>query len=220
MAWTYRLFHSTCRWSGVINVAKACLEAKVPRLVVVSSGGVATPDSSIYKFLNLFGEVSFVPLKTMLCMYVPTLILGNPVTVSMTCGHVFESSSFKAVLFWWFALSGTATVLPVHSRLLYRVESYTSQALGRNPFSLPPSPPSSLPAASANPLLLLPRRDSPYWRVGRFLLGQNGVLNLPATACFLPRLLRSRRERYLRHLKIMSWKIQGEDAVRAKSVSH
>ncbi|CAM9767060.1 unnamed protein product, partial [Hapterophycus canaliculatus] len=43
--------------AGVINVAKACLEAKVPRLVVVSSGGVATPDSSIYKFLNLFGEI-------------------------------------------------------------------------------------------------------------------------------------------------------------------
>ena len=43
--------------AGVINVAKACLEAKVPRLVVVSSGGVASPDSSIYKFLNLFGEV-------------------------------------------------------------------------------------------------------------------------------------------------------------------
>ncbi|CAB1114983.1 unnamed protein product [Ectocarpus sp. CCAP 1310/34] len=42
--------------AGVVNVAKACLEAKVPRLVVVSSGGVATPDSSIYKFLNLFGE--------------------------------------------------------------------------------------------------------------------------------------------------------------------
>lgn len=45
--------------SGVVNVAKACLEAKVPRLVLVSSGGVATPDSSIYKFLNLFGEVRF-----------------------------------------------------------------------------------------------------------------------------------------------------------------
>lgn len=40
-------------------MAKACLEAKVPRLVVVSSGGVATPESSIYKFLNLFGEVSY-----------------------------------------------------------------------------------------------------------------------------------------------------------------
>lgn len=42
---------------GVVNVAKACLEAKVPRLVVVSSGGVASPDSPVYKFLNLFGEV-------------------------------------------------------------------------------------------------------------------------------------------------------------------
>ncbi|CBN74033.1 conserved unknown protein [Ectocarpus siliculosus] len=44
-------------YEGVVNVAKACLEAKVPRLVVVSSGGVATPESSIYKFLNLFGEI-------------------------------------------------------------------------------------------------------------------------------------------------------------------
>lgn len=48
---------STSLWTGVVNVARACLEAKVPRLVVVSSGGVASPDSSIYKFLNLFGEV-------------------------------------------------------------------------------------------------------------------------------------------------------------------
>ncbi|CAM9952136.1 unnamed protein product, partial [Laminaria digitata] len=44
-------------YEGVINVAKACLEAKVTRLVVVSSGGVASPESSIYKFLNLFGEI-------------------------------------------------------------------------------------------------------------------------------------------------------------------
>ena len=43
--------------TGVVNVAKACLSAKVPRLVVVSSGGVATPESAVYKFLNLFGEV-------------------------------------------------------------------------------------------------------------------------------------------------------------------
>lgn len=46
-----------CRGKGVVNVARACLEMKVPRLVVVSSGGVASPNSSVYKFLNLFGEV-------------------------------------------------------------------------------------------------------------------------------------------------------------------
>ncbi|CAM9465677.1 unnamed protein product [Ascophyllum nodosum] len=44
-------------YEGVVNVAKACLSAKVPRLVVVSSGGVATPESAVYKFLNLFGEI-------------------------------------------------------------------------------------------------------------------------------------------------------------------
>ncbi|CAM9454351.1 unnamed protein product [Choristocarpus tenellus] len=43
--------------AGVLNVAEVCLSLSVPRLVVVSSGGVASPDSSIYKFLNLFGEI-------------------------------------------------------------------------------------------------------------------------------------------------------------------
>lgn len=63
--------------SGVINVAKACLEAKVPRLVVVSSGGVATPDSSIYKFLNLFGEVPYTVL-TPIWHVSPLYQLGVP----------------------------------------------------------------------------------------------------------------------------------------------
>jgi uncharacterized protein YbjT (DUF2867 family) len=37
---------------GVINAAKACIAADVPRLVIVSSGGVSRPDSAIYKLLN------------------------------------------------------------------------------------------------------------------------------------------------------------------------
>ena len=37
---------------GVINAATACIAAEVPRLVVVSSGGVSRPDSAIYKLLN------------------------------------------------------------------------------------------------------------------------------------------------------------------------
>lgn len=42
---------------GVKNAARACLEAKVPRLVIVSSGGVSKPDSLVYKGLNLFGRI-------------------------------------------------------------------------------------------------------------------------------------------------------------------
>ena len=37
---------------GVVNAAKACIAADVPRLVIVSSGGVSRPDSAIYKLLN------------------------------------------------------------------------------------------------------------------------------------------------------------------------
>jgi len=44
-------------FQGLVNVAKACVAAQVPRLVVVSSGGVSKPDSAVYKFLNLFGEI-------------------------------------------------------------------------------------------------------------------------------------------------------------------
>uniref|UniRef100_A0A7S3UTL3 NAD(P)-binding domain-containing protein n=1 Tax=Heterosigma akashiwo TaxID=2829 RepID=A0A7S3UTL3_HETAK len=44
-------------YEGLVKVAKACIAAEVPRLVVVSSGGVSKPDSAVYKFLNLFGEI-------------------------------------------------------------------------------------------------------------------------------------------------------------------
>lgn len=43
--------------TGLVNVAKACIEAKVPHLVIVSSGSVTKPDSPVYKFLNLFGGI-------------------------------------------------------------------------------------------------------------------------------------------------------------------
>ena len=42
---------------GLVNVAKACIAAKVPHLVIVSSGGVSKPDSPVYKFLNIFGGI-------------------------------------------------------------------------------------------------------------------------------------------------------------------
>jgi uncharacterized protein YbjT (DUF2867 family) len=42
---------------GLVNVAKACLDANVPHLVIVSSGGVSKPDSPVFKFLNLFGGI-------------------------------------------------------------------------------------------------------------------------------------------------------------------
>ena len=41
---------------GVLNAAKACINANVPRLVVVSSGAVTRPDSAVYKLLNLVGK--------------------------------------------------------------------------------------------------------------------------------------------------------------------
>lgn len=43
--------------TGLINVALACLENNVPRLVVVSSGAVTKPWSPVYLFLNLFGGI-------------------------------------------------------------------------------------------------------------------------------------------------------------------
>jgi len=42
---------------GLVNTAKACIEAGVKRLVIVSSGAVSRPDSSVYQFLNLFGNI-------------------------------------------------------------------------------------------------------------------------------------------------------------------
>ena len=41
---------------GVIETAKACIAAQVPRLVVVSSGTVTRPDSGVYKLLNTLGK--------------------------------------------------------------------------------------------------------------------------------------------------------------------
>ena len=38
---------------GLVNCAKLCIEKGVPRLVVVSSGGVSKPSSAVYIFLNL-----------------------------------------------------------------------------------------------------------------------------------------------------------------------
>ena len=45
---------------------------QVPRLVIVSSGGVSKPDSPVYKFLNIFGGIVEEKLKgedTVCAMY-------------------------------------------------------------------------------------------------------------------------------------------------------
>jgi uncharacterized protein YbjT (DUF2867 family) len=41
---------------GVINAAKCCIAAGIPRLVVVSSGTVTHPESGVYKLLNTLGK--------------------------------------------------------------------------------------------------------------------------------------------------------------------
>lgn len=43
--------------AGLVAVARACIAASVPRLVVVSSGSVTKPLSPVYVFLNLFGGI-------------------------------------------------------------------------------------------------------------------------------------------------------------------
>jgi hypothetical protein len=43
--------------AGLIAVARACIQAKVPRLVIVSSGSVTKPLSPVYVFLNFFGGI-------------------------------------------------------------------------------------------------------------------------------------------------------------------
>jgi nucleoside-diphosphate-sugar epimerase len=48
---------------GLVNVAKACIKNKVPHLVIVSSGSVTKPDSPVYKFLNLFGNIMDEKIK-------------------------------------------------------------------------------------------------------------------------------------------------------------
>lgn len=42
---------------GVENTAKACIQAKIPKLVVISSGAVTKPKSLGYKITNLFGNI-------------------------------------------------------------------------------------------------------------------------------------------------------------------
>jgi nucleoside-diphosphate-sugar epimerase len=49
--------------AGLVNVAKACIEANVPHLVVVSSGAVTKPTSPVYQFLNLFGKIMEEKIK-------------------------------------------------------------------------------------------------------------------------------------------------------------
>lgn len=48
---------------GVDNVAKACIQAKVPRLVVISSGAITRPESLGFKITNLFGNIMSYKLQ-------------------------------------------------------------------------------------------------------------------------------------------------------------
>lgn len=48
---------------GLVNVAKVCIENRIPSLVIVSSGGVSKPDSPVYKFLNIFGNIMEEKIK-------------------------------------------------------------------------------------------------------------------------------------------------------------
>jgi len=48
---------------GLVSVAKACIDAKVPHLVIVSSGAVTKPSSPVYQFLNLFGKIMEEKIK-------------------------------------------------------------------------------------------------------------------------------------------------------------
>ena len=40
---------------GVENIARVCVDERVPRLLVISSGAVSRPNSFGYKITNLFG---------------------------------------------------------------------------------------------------------------------------------------------------------------------
>jgi len=48
---------------GLLNVAKACIQAKIPKLVIVSSGAVTQPSSPVFLFLNLFGKIMEEKIK-------------------------------------------------------------------------------------------------------------------------------------------------------------
>jgi hypothetical protein len=43
-------------YQGVINAAQCCIQKRIPRLVVVSSGAVTRPNSAVYKLLNFVGN--------------------------------------------------------------------------------------------------------------------------------------------------------------------
>mmetsp|Transcript_7575 Transcript_7575/g.11565 ORF Transcript_7575/g.11565 Transcript_7575/m.11565 type:complete len:348 (+) Transcript_7575:85-1128(+) len=49
--------------AGLVNVAKACISNQIPHLVIVSSGAVTKPDSPVYKFLNVFGNIMEEKIK-------------------------------------------------------------------------------------------------------------------------------------------------------------
>lgn len=48
---------------GLVSVAKACLAANIPKLVIVSSGAVTQPSSPVFLFLNLFGKIMEEKIK-------------------------------------------------------------------------------------------------------------------------------------------------------------
>jgi len=50
-------------YKAVVDTATACIALKIPRLVIVSSGGVSKPSSSIYLLLNLFGKIMEAKFK-------------------------------------------------------------------------------------------------------------------------------------------------------------
>ena len=55
---------------GLITVAQACIDAKTPSLVIVSSVAVIQPNSPVYQFLNLFGHII---QKNQMCIIAPYL---------------------------------------------------------------------------------------------------------------------------------------------------
>ncbi|CAB9507324.1 Complex I intermediate-associated protein 30 domain containing protein [Seminavis robusta] len=49
--------------AGLVSVAKACIDAQVKQLVIVSSGAVSKPSSPTFQFLNLFGKIMEEKIK-------------------------------------------------------------------------------------------------------------------------------------------------------------
>ncbi len=58
-------------YQGLVDTAEICIQQNVKRLVIVSSGGVSKPDSSIYQLLNLFGKIMFYKFKVNACAAPP-----------------------------------------------------------------------------------------------------------------------------------------------------